>query len=497
MRSGRFKIVVACLAMTTWMGACADIFGITGGVLQDGGAGADSGASDVGPDVPFDGGYVNPDANYADCGMGARTIAVDAGIFVSQYGQGTACTIDAPCASITAALAVAHAGDTIYVAPGTYTATLEIGSSNVASTIEGGWMITDAGWVPQCDNTVAVIQRDPADSAEWAVHFNNAQAFTLRLVKIVNSAPSSADAGTSVYGVLSNNTPLTLDNVSIDVGDGIPGANGDPGFGDIYNSCSNPPPPSDGVGGGAGGSGLPGALTATATGWVSSQATQGVPGDAGDNGTSGGPAGSCLSCVTCELQCDGGGGCEMVSQPSQCPTAGAPGCGGGGGFAGFGAGSGYVTAQNGNGGSSVALYAWGNSVTFVNVVTLVAGNGGRGGNGGLGADGGMGSAGTAGSSATCNTGATCNVGSVCPNDYVACYMGSTYTISTNNGGTAGGPGGLGGNGGQGGGGAGAFSYGYFNGFNATIGGSSPVFQYGTPGQGGLPNGPNGSSAQHN
>jgi hypothetical protein len=97
--------------------------------------------------------------------------------------------------------------------------------------------------------------------------------------------------------------------------------------------------------------------------------------------------------------------------------------------------------------------------------------------------------------AECATSATCYL-STCPGSVLACAMGSTYTVSTLDGGSPGGPGGPGGAGGQGGGGAGAFSYGYFTGFNATISGV-PVFQYGMAGQGGLPNGPNGLSSQHN
>jgi hypothetical protein len=440
---------------------------------------------------PFDGGHIDTDANYADCGSGARTLAVDAGVFVSQFGQGTACTLDAPCATITTALGVAKLGDTIYVGPGTYTETLEIDGTTMASTIEGGWAITDAGWSPQCDDTVAVIQRDPTNPAEWTIHFDNAAAFTLRLVKVVNSAPSGAEAGTSVYGVLSNSTVLTLDNVDIDVGDGVPGGAGDPGMGEMGGACTFIP--SDGDGGVTGPPGTPGVLTPTATGWSSVQASSGSSGGPGDNGTPSMGGKACFNCLT-TCQCGAGvdGGCAGVSTFT-CADAGTCGCGGAGGSGGYGAGECSFTT-NGNGGSSVALYQWGSSAAFINVVTLRTGNAGNGGNGGLGADGGSGSEGMDGPALLCRTSAVCmNVGGTCGS---ACTTGGSYTYSTIDGGAAGGPGGPGGAGGQGGGGAGAFSYGYFAGFSATIAGS-PLFQYGLAGQGGMPNGPSGSSGQHN
>jgi hypothetical protein len=475
--------------------ACADIFGVRNAEFD---ASVDASTADapadVAADVPFDGGNVNPDVNVADCGAGARTISDDAGLFVSQVGGGgTVCTLANPCAKIGDALKIVKAGETIYIAPGTYTETLEIG---IGSTIEGGWLVTDAGWVPQCDNTVATVQRDPSNPAQWAVHATNGQLVTLRLLKIVNDAPNGSAPGTSVYGVLANNTPLTLDNVTVVVGDGVAGASGDPGNPGTGPSCTNINP-SDGAAGPIGTSGSPGKLTPSNTGYTATEPGNGSPGTAGNNGTAG-TDGGCISCVMCSMPCDAGATtCGVADAGEVCGAQGNFGCGGSGGFGGWAAGHGFNKNFEPSGGSSVAVWVWGSTLTFTNSVALRAGNAGNGGNGGDGGAPSPGAPGTPGGGNSCNTSATCGTGFTCPNGQNQCMISGTYGIGFAEAGAPGGEGGAGGPGGQGGGGAGAFSWAYFQGQNATISGAPVNVQIGLAGVGGNPNGPDGATGQHN
>ena len=506
---GVAKVLLTLSAGTSYIAECGDMFGILIGVLLDGGGvdgSVDGEPGDVAADVPFDGGYINPDATLADCGMGAPMLMPEGGLFVNPAANpsNTACTFTSPCTTISAAMAVATFGNVVYLAPGTYTETLDLSAAGV--TIEGGWQVTDAGWVPQCNDTSAIIQRNPASSSEYAVSVS-AASFTFRLVKILNNVPPTAAPGTSVYAILCYNTALTLDNVTIEVGPGVDGISAVDGTGQDPPACG---PPSDGASGGPGVAGAgalpggPGAMGFSA----SSDAQNGFIGNDGHTGTAGADAGACLNCVTqCTVGCGLGDGgpdsgmatCTSMPTTPSCPGPGTGGCGGGGGFGGWGAGRNPV--GNPGGGSSVALYLWGGSVTFVNVVALKSDTAGAGGAGGVGNGGAAGASGSTGTPASCITSATCaNVSSDSCGMAAAveCGMSSSFGTGMTPGGAAGGMGGAGGTGGHGGGGSGGNSYAYYTGNSAQVLGTTvPATQFGMAGAGGDAGGVMGQAGAHN
>ncbi len=480
----KFLGLLAIAGMT----ACAALFGIQGGVLD-----ADASA-DAAPDVSFDGGFV-PDGNTADCGSATRTLQ-DAGLFVSPLGAGTSCTQTQPCTSIKTAIGLAQQdGYTIYLDTGTYTSTLEFDQNSRKLSIEGGWKYDSSGntWTPSCDNTLATIQRDPANPAEYAVHLNNdPNALTLRLVRVTNAVPAGSDGGTSVYGVVSNTSTIVLDNVAIVVGNALPGVNGQAQTAQQQLGCI--PTASDGQNGPPGITGSPGAITATSIGFDnwSNPASPGQNGSQGHNGTAGGP-GTTINCVACGLHCDASSVCTLDSTGTATGGDGIPGCGGNPGYGGYPAGGVFNVLKKGNAGSSVALYLWGGNAILTNV-TLKAGNAGSGGAGGAGAGGAQGASGATGTTSGCNTGGTCGTSGACPSAF--CSGAMAYSPAF--GGSPGGDGGAGGAGGQGGGGAGGHSFTYFAGnqANVTLNGT-PLTQYGQAGSGGAPNGPNGEAGVTN
>ena len=487
------KVVVLATATACGVAACANIFGINPGVLEDGSVPIDGpyeGApTDAGADVPFDGGYVNPDANYADCGSGARSVSADAGWFVSPTGTGD-CSIGNPCGSLQIAISKASAanGGTIFLASGVYTGTLLFDSNSKPLAFQGGWDVDGGAWTPQCVSNAAIIASDGTQSYTVALdHTTNPIAFSL--VEISNQ-PGAVPNETSLYGILALvPKDLTLDNVEILVGNagaGNPGSGLNYVFDAGFVDCNNP---SDGLNGSNGGNGSPGSTVATSSGFTSVPGSGGYPGSPGHTGTAGGK-GSCgvcnNSCTSTSDMCDAGGGITCsVSGSTQCGNTAPLGCGGDIGLGG----------QPGtSGGSSVGIFLYQGTLSVTNGA-ISAGSGGTGGDGVMGAGGQPGQPGMAGSDYNCYGYSSC--GGMCFGMMGGYCMPEGGTSSVFPGGAAGGDGGNGGSGGRGGGGAGGNSYDvYVLGASAvTLNGIK--YAVSAPAPGGAAGGPTGASANTN
>jgi hypothetical protein len=409
--------------------------------------------------VPTDGAL--PDGTLPDCSQPPND---SAGVFVAPSGsdvlEGGSCglTRSTPCKTIGAGLSSASTAtgrSIVYVAAGTYTEKITLPN---AITLQGGWHVGgEAGtdWTYDCTSPASVVTVQAPSTSNTTIVASTGTS-TVTALTVLSKTPASA--GQSLYGVFASgtSTKLTLNDVVIRVANAGDGASGTTGAAGASASATC------GAGNGvsASGSGAAGAAAMAggfaSVGWVPGGGGTGGSGSAGDNGSAGGagaaiPFGYCLqvglNCMATIATCDGG--------------QGLPGCAGGGG----GGGSGGA-----GGGSSIALYAFGASVT-VNGGSLTAGNGGKGGPGGSGGGGASGSAGKAGPTNQCIT-SFC--GTPIPN---ICNPQAPPLQPYNygDGGAPGGTGGNGSNGGPGGGGAGGDSYAV-----VTAGGGTVAFT-GSPG----------------
>jgi len=472
-------LLAGVLSVSAWASACADIFGIHGGTLETDGSVSDTG---VVMDAPFDGGYVNPDADYADCGTGARSVSADAGFFVSKLtGSGTLCSIDQPCATLAAAIAAASqaGGGTIFIARGTYPESLLFDLNSKPLAFQGGWDIVDGGWVPQCVPALATIA---ANGQPYVVELiNTPSAISFTLVQIVNAA--AVAPGTTLYGIIDDGSALVLTNVEIfvaDAGDGVDGVGA--GLGNPATCLG----PADGLQGATGANGSGGRIVGGTTGLLDNQPTGGNPGGVGDNGTDGGP-GNCVNCGGCKVgtpgDCDAGGfaTCNLGLGTPTCANPGNGGCGGAGGGGGN---------PGSNGGSSVGVYISAGTLLMTNGA-ISTGSGGLGGTGATGASGMSGASGAGATSASCFELSGCFSTSC-----MSCMPMTSTTMLTATGGSAGGTGGTGGQGGQGGGGSGGDSVGIFSvGGSVTRVGVTIAVQ--PPASGGQAAGSQGFSGQTN
>jgi hypothetical protein len=409
-----------------------------------------------------------------------------AGVYV-VLGGSTASNCGArslPCASVALGLAAAASSAAsisyIYVGPGTFVESTPLAMMNGVS-IVGGWSISASTvWTHSC--VPPLIQVTTPITANGL-----ASPTTLDTLQIENTASATTPGG-SIYGVMSVNSSLVLNDVDISVhasgGAGAAGdsATGTGGAGGMGCSVGNGDP------GAVGEAGTPsGAGTFSSTGYAPANAVVATnTGLMGGTGASGKAAptpkpvnGTKTTCVDDSdppeilYLCDDAGGTYSISG-----AAGVPGCGGSGGPGGSG-GSG--------GGCSIALYVWGGSVS-ISGGSLSSGNGGAGGPGGAGGMGGTGGGGTTGMAAT---------DPYC--DGVQVKSGAqTCKYPDASAGTTAGNGGNGGTGGQGGGGAGGCSYAYYAGGDAGVTAPSGVkVDPGTGGKGGPPNGATGPAAPHN
>lgn len=276
------------------LAACASIFGIHTGELEDAAAG-DAGTDAI-DDVPFD--YVVHDAvdldvNTGVCDGGLTLVGADAAVWVSGNAgaadQPSCGTQDSPCATLTYALSVRGTRSVVYADHATFEEALTLGATQANVTVQGGFVRSDAGWTAQCDTSLTTIQA-PDDAGPSAVDITGTSGVTLRLLTIRSKTNGTLDE--SVYAVrVLDSTGVVLDNVSMlaqNGGQGTVGINGTTAP-CITGGTGNATGGSPGFGGSAGAVG--------ATGYVVT--TAGTGGDGG-NGTSGiGVGGVCTGpCIT-------------------------------------------------------------------------------------------------------------------------------------------------------------------------------------------------------
>ena len=414
--------------------------------------------SATGTDAGFDTG-VDPAA------CAARKVNEASAVFVNINGTDSAqCGSAAePCQTVQTGINQAKtlSKTIVYIARGTYKESVNLAAG---LTLEGGWDTLAGKWIPACDNNdiIAAAKLQMPDASNTVVTADFTGTGTLRYLSILGKAAKPA-AGESVYGVFAKGASLAFESISVSVGPAGTGADGNVGStgGTGATKCATG---AGGAGnaGGQGGAAQPG--TFGPTGYVPGDGNTGLSN--GTNGANGTCAATCPGnevtiCMPNVAACGASEGCPT-------PLAGCGGTPGGGGGGGLG------------GGSSIAVFGW--DATFsVNGGAFLGGNAGAGGAGGGGGPGGTGGAGTT-QQVLC---ASCINGNQCATV-------GNQTIAT------GGQGGKGGNGGQGGGGAGGSSYGIYAGGTAgkiTVV-NAPLYQNGTAGGGGAPNGPAGAAGQH-
>jgi len=290
------KILIALGASGCAVLACANIFGIHGGMLEDSGAGDGSVI-----DAPYD--YVvhdaiNLDVNTANCGDAAIPIVADnAAVWVSgKIGKDqTGCGIKtSPCASIGWALShITGSLTVVYLDDSIFPEDLTLGGPFANFTIQGGFQLDDAGtWTAECDTQLTTIQCPP-DGGSSTVDINGATGITFRLLTIRSKVNGAPGTGESVYAMRVFDTAgVILDNVTLLAQSGGAGAVGTTESASINCDQSN------------GGSGADGSVgTPGAAGQLGPQGF--VPDIAGDGGTgdmgtltppSAGAFGNCWSC---------------------------------------------------------------------------------------------------------------------------------------------------------------------------------------------------------
>jgi hypothetical protein len=486
----------------SFTGGSADGGDDTGIVFGDGG-GHDATTADgphdaVATDGPHDAG-VHSDgttetgtgcpAGYQLCGQNCVPDAPVGGIAVAPSGNmSTSCGgASLPCGTIGLGISQAQTlgKGYVFLAEGTYQEQVTLPAG---ITLQGGWVYAAGQWSRACtpDASLTVIQAPAGSDRVVGVSYSAGNA-TLDTLKISN--PSTAAAGTSLYGVFASNSQttkpgLTLTNVIVSVAAGGSAGNGTQGLSGTAPpmSClgSNP-------GGGAGVDGGPGPAAVQGTygpngfvpqaGGVGQNGTDGenglpAPGQGGVNGptcltvwSAGGKNDTVQSCCTVSSMC---GLCSGTGMPL-CGTSGTSGCGSSGAKGGAG---------GPGGGASVGVFSYNFALTL-DQVTVNTGNGGTGGNGGPGGGTVTASIGLPGQpSASAYMGCNLNCGTVC-----ACIASGSTTQG--DAGAAGGNGGTGGTGGQGGGGAGGDSLCYATaGTTAMVSGTPVTCNAGMAGAGG-------------
>jgi hypothetical protein len=189
------------------------------------------GGSDAGE---MDTGVVGCDAGYEQCGSTCLVAVPDAvhGVFVAFGGPTADCgTMDIPCGTIGAALweiqrSGAGTKDIVYVAESAQHYVEQV-TLVPGVTIQGGWVFSAGQWSHPCalDNAQVTIEAPAGKDAVVLAGFSGSTA--LQTLTLRND-PSAATPGESLYGLLvsGSGTQVTLDNVSMVLGNGGSGANG-------------------------------------------------------------------------------------------------------------------------------------------------------------------------------------------------------------------------------------------------------------------------------
>ena len=204
------------------LAACASIFGITGGNVEDsgldGGVDGQIDASDAPIDVPYD--YVmfdqvSFDVNTAICDGGINTVDPDAATWVSANGSDmNPCTQALPCQTLSYVLGH-NPKPTIYLDNSTFTESLVLDGTFANFTIQGGWVVDGGVWTDQCLSTLTTIQA-PADGGSSAVNIVGANGITFRLLSIWSKIQGPGGSGESVYAMrVMDTTNVKLDNVTL------------------------------------------------------------------------------------------------------------------------------------------------------------------------------------------------------------------------------------------------------------------------------------------
>src|SRR5450631_1727163 len=179
-RSG--KIITACVVSALALAACADIFGIhegtTDGGLGDGAIVGDGEVGDATPDYVVHDAF-SVDVNTALCDASIPLVADGLAVWVSQRtGSDTnGCgTRVAPCATLNRALPIVLSNDagikTVYLDNSDFVEDINLGSLYAGLTLQGGWIVDDAGvWTQSCNTSLAkIIGPDDAGPATIYIH---------------------------------------------------------------------------------------------------------------------------------------------------------------------------------------------------------------------------------------------------------------------------------------------------------------------------------------
>ena len=360
------------------------------------------------------------------------------GIFVSSSrgsAAGTGSQVS-PLNSIGAAIPVAvAAGKRIYVCAENYAEALTL-ASNVA--IFGYFDCNAGNWSVGAHHANVNSPASPGVTASNVVN--------VRLEGLNIAVPSQASvASASAYGVFAvGSSALAL--VDVQILSGAAGSGTAGGSGTAPSALAYPCTAGDGAPATTRIDGKPGSASYSSLGYAAAKGGDGTAGAYGDNGTTG-TAGSCHQTGACKASVGPPVHCDAANA---CSQNGYAGCGGPGGAAGMG-GTG--------GGSSIALFAWGSTIS-VTGGTLAAGQGGNGGAGGAGA--------TAPSSWATQSGGKGAASSWSGGCTSIANCTTTTSSGALAGGGAGGPGGQGAQGGFGAGGSGGDSYSYYASGGATV-----------------------------
>ncbi len=284
------KTLGAGALATLGIAACADVFGVRNADVDA--SFADTGLLDA-PDDYVTHDAIDLDVNTAVCEGGVALVADDEAVWVSGTGQdGASCgTPASPCATIGHALSVRGTRAFLYLDHATFTEALSLGGAQAGVTIQGGFERGDAGWSPQCDNSLSTIQA-PDDAGPSAIDIDGAAGVTLRLVTV--RSKTNGALGESVYAVrVFDTSGVVLDNVSLLAQSGGQGVNGQAGV--TPTTCVGLASGSSAAGS-TGQAGAPGSIGPT--GYTIETGANGLEGGVG-NATAG-SAGQCGFCVSCQ-----------------------------------------------------------------------------------------------------------------------------------------------------------------------------------------------------